>query len=89
MRRSALVALLSLFASPAFAEKSELKLLDCTHLMAWTAGGISTRRLQHMVGESGIGFTPTEATIKLLIRVGASQNWSVLYARRNRLHQPR
>ncbi len=72
MRRNPLVLLLlTLLPLLASAEQNDLKPIDCTQLMAWIAGGVSTPRLQHLLRERTIGFFPNEATIKLLIRAGA------------------
>ncbi len=72
MRRNLLVfLLLTLLPLLASAEQNDLKPIDCTQLMAWIAGGVSTPRLQHLLRERTIGFFPNEATIKLLIRAGA------------------
>ncbi|MBV8892355.1 MAG: hypothetical protein JO266_10365, partial [Acidobacteria bacterium] len=34
--------------------------IDCTHLVGWVAGGISSRRLAHLVEQHGIAFVPGE-----------------------------
>src|SRR5438132_11848256 len=71
VRRNPLVLLLlTLLPLLASAEQNDLKPIDCTQLMAWVAGGVSTPRLQHLLRDRKLGFVPDEAATKLLIRAG-------------------
>src|SRR5437588_12854427 len=72
VRRNALVLLLfTLLPLLASAEQNDLKPIDCTQLMAWIAGGVSSPRLQYLLRERTLGFFSNEAAIKLLMRAGA------------------
>ena len=72
MRRNPLVLLLfTLLPLLASAEQNDLKPIDCTQLMAWIAGGVSSPRLQYLLRERTLGFFSNEAAIKLLMRAGA------------------
>jgi tetratricopeptide (TPR) repeat protein len=37
--------------------------IDCTHLLAWTAGGVPSRKLSSLIQAEGIGFVPSEKVL--------------------------
>jgi hypothetical protein len=45
--------------------------IDCTHLLAWTAGGVSSRKLTSLVQAQGIGFVPSEKVLHEFHLAGA------------------
>ncbi len=46
--------------------------VDCTHLMAWTAGAVPARKLAAMVEGRGISFAPTANVLSELRSAGAT-----------------
>jgi tetratricopeptide (TPR) repeat protein len=48
--------------------------VDCTHLMAWIAGGVSGPKLIHVVERRGIAFTPSPNLETKLCSAGATSD---------------
>src|SRR5207253_150199 len=72
VRRNPLVLLLfTLLPLLASSNQNTLKPIDCTQLMAWIAGGVSSPRLQYLLRERTLGFFSNEAAIKQLTLAGA------------------
>ena len=75
--------LLVLFTIPSAGQSTE-KPLDCTQLIAWLTGGVSSHRLSQLVQERSIAFTADEAVSKTLLTAGADaafiQNLHTLHA---------
>jgi hypothetical protein len=62
------IALLSLLTVPALAEP---KPLDCTQLLAWLTGGVSSSRLSRLAQQHGIAFAADAEAMKALQAAGA------------------
>jgi len=45
--------------------------IDCTHLLAWTAGGVASRKLSSLVQTRGIGFVASERVLSEFHGAGA------------------
>ena len=65
-----LCVLFSLLATASFAADSAS--VDCTHLMAWIAGGVSSPKLIQVVGHRGIAFNPSPNLENELRSAGAT-----------------
>lgn len=72
MRSKGLAWLVLLFAVPAFGENHEIKPVDCAQLMAWMAGGVSNRGLNHLLLARGLAFQIKEDSAKALSAAGAN-----------------
>src|SRR2546423_11476689 len=48
--------------------------VDCTHLLAWTAGAVPSRKLISVVETRGLAFTRSERALSELRAAGASQD---------------
>ncbi|HTE87716.1 MAG TPA: hypothetical protein VK639_02070, partial [Terriglobales bacterium] len=63
---------LVLFTIPSAAENTE-KSLDCTQLIAWLTGGVSSHRLSQLVHGRNIAFKIDDAVANALLMAGADQ----------------
>ena len=70
-RQTLLILLFTLFGACAAAQQDNRTAVNCTQFMAWTAGGMSSQRLDRLAHQWGIAFTPDAATSQSLLLVGA------------------
>ncbi|PYV61956.1 MAG: hypothetical protein DMG97_41660, partial [Acidobacteria bacterium] len=62
---------LVLFTIPSVAESTEAKPLNCTQIMAWLTGGVSSHRLNQLVQGRNLAFPVDGAVANTLLTAGA------------------
>lgn len=58
-------------AAPAASQPNPAKPLDCTQMIGWLAGGVSSSRLTRLAQKYGIGFAADESALRAMETAGA------------------